>query len=276
MITDRMNSRYGTMSVLNGIWNNRSLLLQLWKRDFASRYKSGILGVTWAFINPLLMLALYSFVFVSVFKMRWGSGPDVRGNFVILLFTGLIVHGFFAEFITRAPVLVSSNVSYVKKVVFPLELLPLVPLLGAVINFLVGIVLVSGLLFYLQGSVPVTIVLLPVIVLPYALLVLGISYFLSATGVFVRDLTQLVGIVTTVAMFASPILFPMESVPSAYRSILYANPLTVVVVQLRDVAVLGVIPDWRVTAVYSLVALIVFLLGFSWFQATRKGFADVL
>ncbi|WP_210186574.1 ABC transporter permease [Hyphomicrobium sp. NDB2Meth4] len=252
------------------------MLLQLWKRDFAARYKSGILGITWAFINPLLMLALYSFVFVIVFKMRWGSGPDVQGNFVILLFTGLIVHGFFAEFITRAPILVSANVSYVKKVVFPLELLPLVPLLGAAINFMVGIVLVLALLFYLQGAVPTTIFLLPAIVLPYALLVLGVSYFLSATGVFVRDLTHLVGIVSTVAMFASPILFPMENVPPAYRPILYANPLTVIVEQLRDIAVLGIVPDWRVTAAYSLVALIVFLLGFGWFQATRKGFADVL
>lgn len=276
MNVDRMNRKPGAINALGGIWRNRSLLLQLWKRDFASRYKNGILGIGWALINPLLMLALYSFVFVTVFKMRWGSGPDVKGNFVILLFTGLIVHSFFAEFITRAPLLVSTNISYVKKVVFPLELLPLVPLLGAAINFVVGIVLVSALLFYLQGSVPATIFLLPAIVLPYALLVLGISYFLSATGVFIRDLTHVVGIVSTVAMFASPVLFPMESVPAAYQPFLYANPLTVIVEQLRDIAVLGIVPDWRVTGAYSVAAVVVFLLGFGWFQATRKGFADVL
>ena len=276
MNIDRMGGKPSVMRTLRSIWRNRSLLLQLWKRDFAARYKNGILGVAWAFINPLLMLALYSFVFVAVFKMRWGAGPDTKGNFVILLFTGLIVHGFFAEFITRAPLLVSANASYVKKVVFPLELLPFMPLLSALINFCVGMVLVSLLLFYLQGSIPVTILLLPVLVLPYAILILGITYFLSATGVFIRDLAHVVGIVSTVAMFASPVLFPLENVPEAYRMLLYANPLTLIVEQLREIAILGVVPDWRLTLLYAGVAVSIFFLGVSWFQATRKGFADVL
>ncbi len=269
-------TKLSPVDAFQSAWQNRNLLLQLWKRDFAARYKSGILGVTWALLNPLLMLALYSFVFVSVFKMRWGSGPDVQGNFVLLLFSGLIVHGFFAEFITRAPQLVLSNVSYVKKVIFPLELLPLVPLLGAAINFLVGIVLISLMLFYLQGSIPPTIVLVPIVMAPFALLVLGLTYFLSATGVFVRDLAHLVGIVVTIAMFASPVLFPMEVVPAAYRPVLYLNPLTVIVEQVREVVILGVVPDWRVTLVYWLAALLIFAGGFSWFQTIRKGFADVL
>jgi lipopolysaccharide transport system permease protein len=222
------------------------------------------------------MLTLYSFVFVGVFKMRWGTGPDVRGSFVILLFTGLIVHGFFAEFLARAPMLISSNSTYVKKVVFPLELLPLVPLLGAIINFGIGIILVSCLLLLVQGAIPPTILLLPFILVPYVVLVVGLSYFLSATGVYIRDMTQIVGIVTTISMFASPVLFPLENVPEKYRVFLYLNPLTTVVVQLRDVAVLGVVPDWRLWAVYCLTSLIVFLLGFRWFQATREGFADVL
>lgn len=263
-------------AALTGLWTNRTLLVQLWKRDFISRYKSGVLGVAWAFINPLMMLALYSFVFVSIFNLRWGSGPDVKGNFVILLFTGLVVHGFFAEFVTRAPQLVVSNVSYVKKVVFPLELLPVVPLLGALINFAVGIALVAALLFYLQGFVPLTIVLLPLIILPYTVMVLGLTYFLSATGVFLRDIMHLVGVATTLAMFASPVLFPLENVPESYRHLLYLNPLTVIVEQLRQVTVLGEVPDWRVTLIYSACALIVLLLGVAWFQGTRKGFADVL
>lgn len=265
-----------TSQSLYNIWVSRHLLLQLWKRDFASRYKNGLFGFTWAVLNPLMMLALYSFVFVSIFKMRWGSGPDVKGNFIILLFTGLMVHGFFAEFLTRAPLLVSSNSSYVKRVVFPLELLPLVPLLSALINLLIGIVLVSCLLFYAQGYIPLTVVLLPIVLIPYVFLVLGISYFVSATGVYVRDMTHLVGIATTIAMFASPVLFPMENVPEKYRIILYLNPLTTVVVELRDVAVLGIIPDWRIWMLYSAASILIFLGGFSWFKVTRKGFADVL
>ncbi|CAB4326275.1 ABC transporter permease [Brucella sp. 191011898] len=276
MTLHKVNRLPSTAATLTSFWSHRNLLMQLWRRDFAVRYKNGILGVAWAVLNPLMMLALYSFVFVFVFKMRWGAGPDTKGNFVILLFTGLVVHGFFAEFITRAPLLIATNASYVKKVVFPVELLPLVPLLGAVINFVVGMLLVALLLFYLQGSVPLTIILLPVVIAPYTLLVLGFSYFLSATGVFVRDLTHVVGILSTVAMFASPVLFPIENVPEGYRSFLYANPLTVIVEQLRGVSILGVLPDWTTLGLYSVAAIVVFFLGFSWFQATRKGFADVL
>ena len=264
------------LSAFSPLWKNRGLLFQLWMRDFSSRYRSGLLGVTWALINPLLMLALYSFVFVGVFKMRWGSGPNVQGNFVILLFTGLIVHGFFAEFVTRAPLLISSNSSYVKRVIFPLELLPLVPLMAAIINILIGVFLIVCLLFYVQGSIPVTLILLPFVLVPYAMLILGFSYFLSATGVFVRDLNQVVGIVTTVAMFASPVLFPIENVPESYRWILYANPLTLVVGQLREVVVLGKVPDLLSWLIYFAAAVSIFLLGFAWFQKTRKGFADVL
>lgn len=273
---DSLNRFSSTFTALVNLCKNRNLLVQLWKRDFAMRYKNGILGIAWALLNPLLMLALYSFVFVFVFKMRWGAGPDTKGNFVILLFTGLVVHGFFSEFVTRAPLLVTSNVSYVKKVVFPLELLPLVPLLSAVVNFVVGMGLVALLLFYLQGSVPVTIAFLPIVIGPYALMVLGLSYFLAATGVFVRDLTHVVGMLSTIAMFASPVLFPIENVPEGYRAYLYANPLTLIVEQLRAVAILGNTPDWSSMIFYLVVASIVFLLGFSWFQATRKGFADVL
>lgn len=250
--------------------------MQLWRRDFAVRYKNGLLGVAWALLNPLMMLTLYSFVFVFIFKIRWGAGPDTKANFVLLLFTGLVVHGLFAEFISRAPLLISSNVSYVKKVIFPLELLPLVPLLGALINFLIGMVLVALLLLYLQGSIPLTIVFLPIILAPYTLIILGITYFLAATGVFVRDLTHLVGILITIAMFASPVLFPLENVPEAYRPYLYANPLTLIVEQLRDVSILGVMPNWEMLAIYSIISGIVFLAGLSWFQATRRGFADVL
>lgn len=263
-------------SGLAAIWTNRHLMGQLWKRDFLMRYKNGLLGVAWAVLNPLMMLVLYSFVFVIVFKMRWGSGPNSEGNFVVLLFTGLVVHGFFSEFVTRAPTIITGSVSYVKKVVFPLELLPLVPLLSALINLAVGMILVTLLLLYLQTSVPATILLLPVIIAPYALMMLGISYFLAATGVYVRDLAQVVGMVSTVALFSSPVLFPLENVPEGYRKYLYANPLTLIVEQLRGVSIVGSMPDWFGMFIYTLVAVVVFLIGFSWFQATRKGFADVL
>lgn len=262
--------------MLKNFWRQRNLLLQLWKRDFAMRYKLGVIGVAWALLNPLLMLALYSFVFVLVFKLRWPIGPDTQANFVIMLFCGIITHGFFAEFLTRAPTLIASHKVYVTKVIFPLELLPLLPLFGAFLNFLFGMILVIILLLYSGTSVPPTIVLLPLVLIPYTFMVLGISYFLCAMGVFLRDLNQLVGLLSTLTMFASPVLFPLESLPATFRPYLYLNPITVIVEQLRNVSILGTMPDWTALGIYTLIACVIFSLGLSCFQATRKGFADVL
>lgn len=263
-------------TLFRNLRTQRSLLFQLWARDYAARYKGGMLGVFWAVLNPLMMLALYSFVFVVVFKMRWQSGPDVSGNFVILLFTGLIVHAVFADFITRAPTLITSQAVYVKKVIFPLEFLPLLPLSGALINFTVALGLVVALILIMQGFVPPTIVFVPIIMAPYVLITIGITYFVSSIGVYIRDLSQFVGIWATIALFASPVLYPMENVPAAYRPVLYSNPLTFPVEQLRQVAVIGSAPDWLGLCVYSAVAIFVFALGLTWFQKIRSGFADVL
>ena len=262
--------------MIKNFWIQRSLLIQLWKRDFAVRYKNGILQTVWAFLNPLLMLALYSFVFVFVFKLRWQTGADTQANFVIMLFSGIVTHGVLAEFLGRAPTLISSHTIYVKKVVFPLEFLPLLPLFGSLINFLVGMILVVILLLYSEGSIPPTVVLLPFVLIPYVLMILGISYFLSAIGVFLRDLNQLTGLLSTVTLFASPVLFPLEIMPAAFRPYLYFNPITVILEQLRKVSILGTMPDWTALGIYTVIACIVFALGLSWFQSARKGFADVL
>jgi len=265
-------------SLIRSIVANRYLVSQLAHRDFVSRFRGGVLGSGWALLNPLMMLGLYSFVFVVVFKMRWEVGPDrdTHGNFVILLFSGLIVHTFFAENVTRAPHLIVSNVSYVKKITFPLELLSLLPIYGASINFGIGLVLVAALLFLVQGSIPLTILLAPVVFAPFAILVAGLNYFISATGVYLRDLNQIMGTIATVAMFASPVLYPLENVPETYRKFLYLNPLTVVVEQLRHVAILGDQPDWSIMMAYTAVAAVIFCLGYLWFQTTRRGFADAL
>ena len=273
-----MSSQSRIASLIHSIFVNRYLMSQLAHRDFVSRFRGGVLGSGWALFNPLLMLGLYSFVFVVVFKMRWGAGAtgDTHGNFVVLLFSGLIVHTFFAENVTRAPHLIVSNVSYVKKITFPLELLSLLPIYGASINFGIGLVLIAALLFSIQGSIPWTILLAPIVFAPFALLVAGLNYFLSATGVYLRDLSQIMGTIITVAMFASPVLYPLENVPEPYRNFLYLNPLTLVVEQLRRVAILGDQPDWVAMMAYTVVAAVIFCLGFLWFEATRRGFSDAL
>ena len=263
-------------SLLANLQTKRGLLFQLWARDYAARFRGGLLGLGWSVLNPLLTLAMYSFVFVVVFRMRWPSGPDVQGNFVILLFTGLIVHALFAEMVTRAPILVTSNVSYVKKVVFPLDFLPLMPLLGAFLNFLIGLALVLILVFFLQGFIPLTALLLPLVLVPFLLAILGITYFFASVGVFVRDLAQLAGFIASVSLFASPVLYPLDSVPERFQPLLYINPITFAVEELRSLCILGNGPDLTGLAFYTLYALVIFFLGLTWFEKTKKGFADVL
>lgn len=263
-------------NLLKELRTHRGLLVQLCARDYAARYRGGLLGIGWSFLNPILTLAMYSFVFVVVFRMRWPSGPDVQGNFVILLFTGLIVHALFAELISRAPLAVTSNVAYVKKVVFPLEFLPLMPLLGALVNFAVGLLLVLLLVFYLQGYIPPTALFLPIVLIPFILTILGISYFFAAVGVFVRDLAQLISFIVSIALFASPVLYPLDSVPERFRYLLYANPITFAVEELRNLSILGIAPNVIGLSIYMLAAIILFVLGLTFFERTKKGFADVL
>ncbi|PKF51779.1 ABC transporter permease [Enterovibrio nigricans] len=263
-------------SIQKLVIENRSLIKQLMLRDYTSRYKSGALGLAWTLINPLMMLCLYSFVFVTVFQMRWGVN-DVSGeNFVLLLFTGILTHGIFAEFITRSPTLITSNPAYVKKVVFPLEILPITPLLGAMVNFLVGMILVLILQLWINETLSYTILLLPVILMPYIILLVGVSYIFSSLGVYFRDLSQISGILATIAIFASPVLFPLENVPEKFRGLLYLNPITLIVEQLREIVILGTVPNLFHTMLYLLVATIILILGFSWFRMVRKGFSDVL
>ncbi|WP_000657666.1 ABC transporter permease [Vibrio mimicus] len=256
--------------------DNKTLLKQLMIRDFTSRYKSGALGLAWAMINPLLMLGLYSFVFVAVFKMRWGVNDTSGHNFVLLLFTGILVHGLFSEFVVRAPNLITSNPSYVKKVVFPLELIPLTPILGAIVNFCLGLTLVLIMQFWINEEFSLYVLLIPIIILPFIILLIGVSYIFSSLGVYFRDLSQISGLISTIAIFASPVLFPMENVPDAYRNLLYLNPITLVVEQLREVIVLGQLPNLVNLTIYSGISIAILIVGIFWFKIVKKGFSDVL
>ncbi len=270
----RFNTSFTAM--LGSLWRNRSFVLTLIKRDVQSRYRGSILGLFWSFIQPLFMLAIYTFVFSVVFKARWNAGSDSKTEFALVLFAGLIIFNLFSECINRAPGLVVSHANYVKKVIFPLEILPCVSLGSAL--FQVCISLLVWLLFYILciGVPPLTILLFPVVLLPLLLFTLGLSWLFAALGVYLRDLSQIVGLITTVLLFLSPIFYSIESLPVAYRSILLCNPLTPALVAVRNVLYWGVIPSVTGFLVYSVAASLVAWSGFICFQTTRKGFADVL
>jgi lipopolysaccharide transport system permease protein len=255
---------------------NKSLLRHLIKREIVGRYRGSILGILWSFINPLVMLAVYTVVFGYVFQSRWGVATDNVHNFALVLFAGLIVFNLFSECVSRAPNLILSNVNYVKKVVFPLELLPWVSLGAALFHFIIGLSVVVVFNLVVNHTIEWTIIFLPVLLFPLGLLIVGVSWFLASLGVFLRDISQVIGLVLSVLLFLSPLFYPVSAVPEPFRALLYANPLTYVIDQARGLILWGRLPSIVGLAQYSLSASVTAYLGFYFFQRARKGFADVL
>ncbi|GHU36348.1 transport permease protein [Betaproteobacteria bacterium] len=258
------------------LWSNRGLIAQMSKREVLGRYRGSVMGLLWSFFNPLFMLMVYTFVFSVVFKARWSVGSESKTEFALVLFSGLMIFNVFAECINRAPTLILSNTNYVKKVIFPLEILPFVILLSALFHCSISLGVWLFAYVFLFGMPHVTIFYLPLIILPLSMLIMGLSWALASLGVYLRDVSQLIGIVTTVLLFVCPIFYPITMLPEDYRALLYFNPLTLVIEQTREVLCWGNPPDFLVLAAYWLAALLIAWLGFAWFQKARKGFADVL
>jgi lipopolysaccharide transport system permease protein len=259
------------------LWRNRHLIIQMTRREVVGRYKGSVMGLAWSFFNPVLMLTVYTFVFSVVFKARWGTdGEDSKTQFAVALFVGLMMHGLFSEVLNRAPSLILANTNYVKKVVFPLEILPVIATGAALFHTLIslGVLLTAFLLF--NGYLHWTVVFFPLVLLPLVVLTLGIAWVLTALGVYLRDVGQTIGIVTMVFMFLSPVFYPVTSLPEAFRPWFVLNPLTFVIEQAREVIIWGHVPNFGGLAIYSLGAALIAWLGFVCFQKTRRGFADVL
>lgn len=270
-----ISPRYITASLVK----NRRLVLDLARRDAVGRYKGSFLGILWSLLTPLLMLSIYTFVFSSVFKSRWGgAGAQTasKGEFAVVLFAGMIMFNLFSECISRAPTLILSHANFVKKIVFPLEILPCVTLLSALFHLCVSVFILLLAEWFIVGTVPLTALLLPIVLAPLCVLILGISWILAATGVYLRDIGQTIGILITAMMFLSPVFFPVSSLPERFRTFVYLNPMTYPIEQSRDVLVWGQSVDWGRWGLYSAIAVAVAWLGFAWFQKTRRGFADVI
>lgn len=264
------------VEIISSLWRNRSLIKASIRREVLGRYRGSVMGVFWSFINPLFMLIVYTFVFSVVFKARWSGGGDSKAEFALVLFAGLLVFNLFSECINLAPGLIVSNQNYVKKVVFPLEILPWISLGAALFHGAVslGVWLVAYLVFI--GIPHATALYLPLILIPFFFLIMGLSWALASLGVYLRDVGQLIGILTTVLMFLSPIFYPVSSLPEGYRTLLYLNPIAPIIEQVRDVLFWGKMPDFTLLGIYFVITSIIAWFGFVWFQKTRKGFADVL
>jgi lipopolysaccharide transport system permease protein len=257
-------------------WKHRQLIFRLARREIAARYRGSLLGLAWSVLVPLMLLAVYTFVFSVIFQVRWSQKVDDRSHFALILFAGLLLYNIFAECLNRAPLLVISHAAYVKKVIFPLEVLPWVSLLTALFNAAVGfVVLLAGYVFLL-GVPPWSSLFLLVTVLPLLLLVIGLSHFLAALGVYLRDVQQFIGVVTMMFMFLTPLFYPISAVPARLQGFIRLNPLTPIIEQSRAALFEGTLPNWGEYAALLFISWLISWLGFAWFMKTRKGFADVL
>lgn len=263
-------------AILQAIRQHGRLILTLARRDVEGRYRGSLFGLLWAVINPLLMLAVYTFVFSVVFNARWSTGSESKTEFALALFSGLTVFNLFSECINKAPLLVTSNINYVKKVIFPIEVLPMVTLVSALFHYIIN--LSVWIVFYIIffGAPSFNIILIPIVTFPFCLLILGVCWFLSSLGVYLRDISQIVGVFTTVLMFLSPIFYPVSALPESFQPIVELSPLTTVVVQVRDIMLFDKGVNWSSLFNQLIVSACVASIGFAWFQKTRKGFADVL
>jgi lipopolysaccharide transport system permease protein len=257
------------------VWIRRDVFWELTKRDIAGRYSGSFFGLLWSFLNPLLMLGVYTLAFREFLGMRWPNMAS-QADFSLMIFSGMIVHTLMAECIARAPVSIVSNVNLVKRVVFPLAILPCVTLTSALFNALLSMIVLLLFVVAAHHPFPATAIYLPLLFLPYAILLCGVSWFMASLGVFVRDITQIAGIITTMLMFLSPVFYPASSLHEPFRTWLLYNPLTLIIEQTRNVVLFGQVPDWHALAIYTVIAIGVLLFGYAWFRRTQDGFADVL
>ena len=251
------------------------LIMQLIKRDIDMRFKGAILGVLWPLLTPILMLAMYTIVFGYFLPIKWPGTVGVAG-FALFLFPGLIFFTFFSECVNRAPTLVTANPNFVKKVVFPLELLVWVPIGSAIFHLCLSVIAWSAIALIVNGSLHWTILFLPIVIAPLVLCLLGITWFLSGLGVYIRDVAQVTMVITQALMFFSPVLYPLDKLPEWATKLIMLNPISFIVEQGRLVMINGVLPNFMGLIIYTVVSGLVCWLGLRFFRAVRHGFADVL
>jgi lipopolysaccharide transport system permease protein len=254
---------------------DKDLIMELLKREFSGRYRGSFGGLAWSFAQPIFLLTVYTVAFGVILKTRWGLSGGTA-DYALLLFAGLIVFNACAECLAAAPVLVTGSPNFVKKVIFPLEILPWVMALTALVHALVGVAVWFLGYVVLKGTPPWTAVFFPVVLLCFFPLLLGIGWLLSALGVFVRDLAQLSVMLSHALLFLTPIFYSLEATPPVLQGVLLANPLTFIVEQLRQVLFFGIFPGVRGLTMYFAFASL-----FAWgslrlFRHLRPRFADLV
>jgi len=265
------------ISFSRNLWGHRHLIFNFAKRELIARYKGSTLGLIWSFINPLMLLAIYTYVFSVIFKAKWNIDvQESKAEFALTLFCGLIAFNIFSEIANRSPSLIYNNHNYVKKVIFPLEVLPISVLMSILVNFCFSLsVLLVGQLIFMQ-KISFTVLLFPIVLIPLIFLSLAVSYFLASLGVYIRDVAQTIGIITNMLFFLTPVFYPISAVPESFQIVMKINPLTFIIESFRGVILWNQFPPLS-DFIYMTIGLgVLMMVSYSWFMFTKRGFSDVI
>lgn len=264
------------MAPVSALIEHGHLTRQLARRDILGRYRGASFGLLWSLLGPLLMLVIYTIAFGKILGARWNQVSGDTAAFGMVLFVGILTHGFFAECLTRAPRLMVENANYVKRVVFPLHVLPWSAVLAALFHMLMNIVVFAALNLVIFGKFSPYIVLVPLVILPLVLFTVSVCLVFASLGVYIRDIGQATPVIATAMLFLSSAIVPVDTLPPRYQTIFHLNPLTFFIDQLREVALWGRLPDWTGLLIATLAGVVLLYLSHAWFRRTSKGFADVL
>ena len=267
---------FNLLELLSSTRTNHFVLSQLTKTEILTRYRGSVLGLAWSVLNPLFMLVVYSLVFDFLLKVRWAVKTPEETPYALALFAGILVHAFFSDCLVQSTTAISKNANFVKKIVFPLEVLPIVTVTSAVFNLFLSIVIFLIAIVFFGNTLHFSLLLIPIVLLPFIIFVLGMSYMLAAVGVYIKDVSQVAGMLSMMFLFLSPVLYPLSILPAKIQAIAMLNPLSFIIEQLRAVALNGNMLDWQGYLIYLMVSLLFLSLGYAIFQRTRKGFADVI
>jgi len=256
---------------------NRHLLWDMTIRDISSKYKGSLLGVSWSLINPILTLSMFTFVFSIVFNLRWGlTSTETKLDFALILFTGLSVHGLIADVLGRSPEAIKGNSHIIKNIVFKSELLSMVIVLNALFHAALSLIIILVVQIIINHTIHLNSIYIPFILLPFVLLVLGLSWIISAFGVYIQDIRQAIAITVSLLLFLSPVLYSIDMVPDPYKNLLFLNPTTYPITQIREIIFLNQHPNISTFLIYLACSLLSFFSGFFIYSKCKKGFADVL
>jgi lipopolysaccharide transport system permease protein len=257
------------------VTEHAGLIRSLVERELTSRYKGSFVGLAWSIITPAVMIVIFTLIFSGIFQARFGNTPG-HFTFAVYLFCGLLPWIAFSDGIQRATTVLTDNVNFVKRVVFPIEALPVNVVFAALIHQLMGTIVLLISAFILQRTIHPTALWFPVLLIPQLLTALGLAWLMASLGVFLRDMAQFNQLFFMAWMYLTPIFYPEDQIPEGYRWLIEFNPMAPLIRSYRRILLDGEMPDWRGLAFTSLFAVVCFLFGYWWFARTKKAFADVI